>query len=154
MGTVDGYADAPTGAAITAAASSPVIDIVAVDQEAFGKLLDLPSQVQTLIEPPLSALIKTAKGDTSDPSNDPDKIEAIREDDYKETKDLYVGSVARVAKSDPVGNQSVQDVYTLDPTRFDAMKLEYRGLDAMLALLRMSNPLGYEQLVGSKTASG
>lgn len=153
---VDGYADAPPDATTTntPAANSPIIDIVPVDQEAFSKLLELPSQVQTLIEPPLSALIKNAQGDTSDPSNDPDKLEPIKEEDYKEAKDIYVGSVARVVKSDPVGNQSVQDVYTLDPARFDAMKLEYVGLDALLALLRMSSPLGYEQLVGSKTASG
>ncbi|EFJ40411.1 hypothetical protein VOLCADRAFT_99760 [Volvox carteri f. nagariensis] len=122
-----------------------------LDTEAFAKLLALPSDARTLIVAPIDNLIRNATGKTS---NSSDELQAVAEADYEEAKDPYVGRVVRTALVDPVGNQTVEDVYTLDPKLFGKMKLEYKRLDALLATLHRVAPDLYTRLLGSQPAGG
>ena len=127
-------------------------NITPFDKDAFQQLMNLPNEARTLIEPPLNTLITNAKGDNSNEADKPENLEPVAEADYEDAKDPYVGSVARVAKKDPVGNDVVEDVYTLDNDRFEKMKLEYKQLDAMLAMLRDVSPEHYKLFVESQPA--
>lgn len=138
---VDAYVDGPADPVVT--------NIVPIDTEAFAKLATLPSEARGLLEPPLDALVQSAKGNSNDEGDKPENLEPLAVEPYQETRDPYVGDVARVAKKDIMGNTTVEDVYTIDEARFEAMKIEYKRLDTMLATLRRVSPTAYAALVES-----
>lgn len=112
---------------------------------AYQELAELPVKVKDLIQPPIEDMVNNST--KTDENSEIDNLENIDKDRYVDEEDTYVGQIEMVMERDAFGKETPRQKLVIQEDKFNAMKLEYKKLDAMLAKLRDGNKELYAKLI-------